>query len=507
MNIAHLLTRAARAAADHVAVARGDRPVWTYGALAARVAALAGGLRRRHGLAPGDRVALLMTNAPDYVVAVFACWHAGLTAVPINSKLHAREIAYILDHGGARLLIATPDRAAAAAAAVEASEGKPAVVETGTADHARLLAGEALAPHAAAPDDTAWLFYTSGTTGRPKGAMLTHRNLLAMTANYFVDVDRVEPGDAILHAAPMTHGSGCYMLAHVAGMAANVIPESGGFDPAEMFALIRAWPGASFFAAPTLVHRLTLAPEAGDADTRNLKTLVYGGGPMYREDCKRALALFGPKLAQIYGQGESPMTITVLPKRLHADIGHPRYEERLASVGYAQGVVEVMVAGDGDRPLPPGGIGEVLVRGDTVMAGYWRDPEATAQTLRGGWLHTGDLGAMDEDGFLTLKDRSKDLIISGGVNIYPREIEEVLLTHEAVAEVAVVGRPHPDWGEEVVAVVVPLPGRTVDPASLDALCGAHIARFKRPKHYRIVEALPKNHYGKVLKTQLRADLV
>jgi long-chain acyl-CoA synthetase len=175
-------------------------------------------------------------------------------------------------------------------------------------------------------------------------------------------------------------------------------------------------------------------------------------------------------------------------------------------VGTAQLVVEVMVADADDRPLPPGEIGEVLVRGDSVMRGYWLDPDATAATLRGGWLHTGDLGALDPDGFLTLHDRSKDLIISGGSNIYPREIEEVLLRHPAVAEVAVIGRPDPQWGEAVVAFVVAAPGRPCDATLLDAHCLANIARFKRPKDYRLVDALPKNNYGKVVKTELRARL-
>jgi long-chain acyl-CoA synthetase len=204
------------------------------------------------------------------------------------------------------------------------------------------------------------------------------------------------------------------------------------------------------------------------------------------------------------------MCITALDKRAHADTAHPRHRERLASVGRAQLVVEVRIAAADDRPLPAGEPGEVLVRGDSVMRGYWQDPEASARTLRGGWLHTGDVGVMDQDGFLSLRDRSKDLIISGGANIYPREIEEVLLQHPGVGEVAVVGRPDPEWGETVVAFVVAAKDRPADAidlrADLDAHCLAHIARFKRPKEYRFVEALPKNNYGKVLKTELRAWL-
>jgi len=249
-----------------------------------------------------------------------------------------------------------------------------------------------------------------------------------------------------------------------------------------------------------MVKRLVEFP--GDADTRNLKTIVYGGGPMYAADCKAAMARFGYKLAQIYGQGESPMTITAMGKAIHAATGNPRYEERLASVGQAFTGLEVVVADERDRPLPAGEIGEVLVRGDPVMPGYWDNPQASAETLRGGWLHTGDVGSLDEDGFLTLRDRSKDVIISGGSNVYPREVEEVLLLHPAVAEASVVGRPDPEWGEAVVAFIVPR-GTAPPTEELDRLCLEHIARFKRPKEYRFIERLPKNNYGKVVKTELR----
>jgi long-chain acyl-CoA synthetase len=220
---------------------------------------------------------------------------------------------------------------------------------------------------------------------------------------------------------------------------------------------------------------------------------------MYGEDARKALDRFGPCLAQIYGQGESPMTITTLSKEDIADRDHPRWAERLASAGRPYACVEVMVAGADDRPLPPGETGEILCRGDVVMPGYWRDEQASARTLRGGWLHTGDVGAFDVDGYLTLKDRSKDLIISGGSNIYPREVEEVLLTHPSVREASVIGRPDVEWGEAVIAYVV----GEASTSELDALCLAQIARFKRPKDYVFVDALPKNNYGKILKTELR----
>jgi long-chain acyl-CoA synthetase len=277
----------------------------------------------------------------------------------------------------------------------------------------------------------------------------------------------------------------------------NVVPESGGFEPEEIFSLFRAWPRTSMFAAPTMVKRLVECPAPCDGE--GIRTVIYGGAPMYVEDARRALERFGPRFAQIYGQGESPMTITVLDKKVIAERDHPRWTERLASVGRPFRSIEVMVADEQDRPLPMGEAGEILCRGDTVMAGYWRNPEASAATLRGGFLHTGDVGAFDADGYLTIKDRSKDLIISGGSNIYPREVEEILIRHDKVREVSVIGRPDREWGEVVVAYVV----GEAPAAELDALCLNAIARFKRPKDYVFVDALPKNNYGKILKTELR----
>jgi long-chain acyl-CoA synthetase len=499
MNLAAWLSRAGKYQGDNPAVGQGKRAVATYREVAARAGRLAAALRGRLGLAPGDRIALIMSNCAAYPEVLFGAWHAGLCAVPVNAKLHIEEFRYVLENSGARAVFVTPDLAAGVGAL--RIDGLERVFEVGTKDYEALFR-EPPAPMATTEsEDVAWLFYTSGTTGRPKGAMLTHRALAAMTLNYFADVDSIGGGDCILHAAPMSHGSGLYMLPHIVAGACNVIPESGRFDPDEMFALMPHWPGMTVFAAPTMVKRLVAHP--ADADIANLKTIPYGGGPMYVADAKDALDRFGGRLVQIYGQGESPMTITFVPRAVHLDRAHPRWEARLGSVGVAQSVVEVRVADADDRTLPPGEAGEVLVRGDSVMAGYWRNPEATAQTLAGGWLHTGDVGAMDEDGFLTLKDRSKDMIISGGTNIYPREVEEVLLDHPDVAEVSVIGRPDPEWGESVVAYVVPREGAAVDPAALDRLCLERIARFKRPKAYETVRELPKNNYGKVLKTALR----
>jgi long-chain acyl-CoA synthetase len=485
MNLAHLLLRSARSLPDRPAVALGETPVMTYRDLARRVSQLSASLQRR--FEKGARIALAMKNCPEYFEVLFACWHAGLVAVPMNAKLHRKEFEYIVENSGARLCFATSD--------LESSVPSPLSVQS--REYRELFKEESKEPVAVAPDDTAWLFYTSGTTGVPKGAMLTNRNLLFATQAYFSDIDKLGPGDSILHAAPLSHGSGLYGLPHFAAGAANVLPESGHFDPEEIFSLLGRWSGVSFFAAPTMVVRLLAHAGKAARGPGNLKTIVYGGAPMYVTDLRRALEVFGPRLYGLYGQGESPMTITGLPQDLHD-------EERLATCGFARTGVEVKVVDAEDRELPAGETGEVLTRSDCVMAGYWANPDATAKALRGGWLHTGDVGSLDEAGFLTLKDRSKDMIISGGSNIYPREVEEVLLRHPAVAECSVVGKPHPEWGESVVAFLVI--NSPVNAEELDDLCKANIARFKRPREYRFVDSLPKNNYGKVLKTELRKQL-
>jgi acyl-CoA synthetase (AMP-forming)/AMP-acid ligase II len=325
-----------------------------------------------------------------------------------------------------------------------------------------------------------------------------------MSHCYYADIDWLDERDTNLHAGPLSHGAGLYALPHLLrGGHQVVLPH---FAVEAIIDALQRHSRVSMFAAPTMLTRLVQAPVSAAADLRNLRTIFYGGGPMYVTDLERALELFGPRLYQLYGQGESPMTITGLSKRLHAERNHPRWRERLGSCGVPRTGVLVKIVDDCDRELPSGEVGEVVTRSDCVMEGYWNNPAASEETLRGGWLHTGDLGSFDEDGFLTLRDRSKDMIISGGSNIYPREIEEVLLRHPDLVEVSVVGRPHPEWGEVVVAFVVARSGAEIRTEALDRLCLDHIARFKRPRDYRFIDALPKNNYGKVLKTELRCLL-
>ncbi|HXD45319.1 MAG TPA: AMP-binding protein [Pseudolabrys sp.] len=496
MNLALWLSRAGTSHPTLPAAATGTRVVATYAQLAERAARLAGALRSRLKLAPGDRVAIAAKNSTAYLELLYGIWHAGLGAVPANAKLHGAELGYILEQSGARACFTSAGLDAEIAP--HAPRSLEHMIVIGGRDYEALFSADAIDPVPRDGNDLAWLFYTSGTTGRPKGAMLTHRNLNWASHAYAAEVDAVAPGDTMLHAAPMSHGSGIYIMQHVARLGVQVIPESGGFEPEEIFALFGAWKRVSMFAAPTMIKRLVGCP--AEANAHNVRTLIWGGAPMYVEDALAALDRFGPRLAQIYGQGESPMTISTLSKEDIADREHPRWRERLGSAGKPYACVEVAVTDGDDRPVPRGEPGEILVRGDVVMTGYWQNPEASAAALRGGFLHTGDVGVFDEEGYLHLKDRSKDLIISGGSNIYPREVEEVLLTHPAVREVSVIGRPDREWGEVVVAYVV---GET-ERAALDALCLARIARFKRPKDYVFVPALPKNNYGKILKTELRA---
>lgn len=503
MNIVSFLPSIAALCGDRPALSLGDMGYATYETLLQRVARLAGALTSRLGLMAGDRVAIAMKNCPEYVEIQLACWHAGLCIVPVNAKLHPREIAFILNDCGARACFADNDLADEIDGRRGDIPSLSIIVDLADAAYRRLLEEEPIALNDVRYETPAWIFYTSGTTGSPKGATLSHRNLWGMAMRYFADIDPLSHEDCYLHAAPISHGSGLYGLPHLMKGSHIIVPQSRGFDAGEIFDLMQIRRNLTFFAAPTMLTRMTNNPGAAGARVDSLKTIYYGGAPMYLEDMKRALSAFGPCFYQVYGQGESPMTGIGLSKALHADVLNPRFEARLASTGMARTGVGVRIVDENDQDVPVGEVGEVLFRSDVTMMGYWNNPEATASALRGGWLHTGDIGVFDPDGFVTLKDRSKDMIISGGTNIYPREIEEVLLLDSRIAEVSVVGRPNSDWGEEVVAFVVTQDGNAVAAGDLDELCLNNIARFKRPKEYIFIDQLPKSGYGKVLKSELR----
>ncbi len=519
MNIADWLWRTAKATPDAPALLEGDQLKADYRDFARSAGAIAGALRARHGIKPGDCVGVFMENRTQYLEVLYGIFWAGAVAVPINAKLHGKEAIWILDN--AQVALAFVSTASEAALRAGAGDELPPNLSLCSVDEPGFDAMRRCAPMPRPlprdDDDLIWLFYTSGTTGKPKGVMLTNGNIIAMSLCYPLDVDDVGARDAALYAAPLSHGAGMYNFIHVRQGARHVIPASRRFDVNEILDLAPhlATPGqadcVSMFAAPTMVRRLVDAAKrrrlsrAGNCGA-GIKTIVYGGAPMYVADIIDAVDVMGPRFVQIYGLGESPMTITSLSRVAVADRAHPRWRERLGSVGCAQSAMSVAVVNAQDEVVPPGETGEVITKGAAVMAGYWRNENASAETLRGGWLHTGDIGALDEDGFLTLSDRANDVVISGGSNIYPREVEEVLAAHQGVAQVAVVGRPHAEWGEEVVAFIVLAANATLDEPALDQLCRENIARFKRPRAYFVIDELPKNNYGKVLKRDLRGRM-
>lgn len=487
VNLFALLDQAAQRFPDHSAVYHGRERCCTWRELRERALRLAGSIR--HDCPAGARIAIASENRPEIVEQLFGIWAAECVAVPINYKLHPREMAQILDDADAAHVFASPKIAAELGArfSVEAVDSE---------SYSRRFGEQAAPVPHTDPSTLAWLFYTSGTTGRSKGAMLSHRNLLAMTVAHLADMDAPDQNCSLIHAAPMSHGSGLYIPAYVSRGARQVISARGRFEPEDFLDLCEHHPRCSAFLAPTMVQRVI---DTGRARPEQLRTIIYGGGPMYVDSMKKALAAFGSVFAQIYGQGESPMTITGLRRADHENAD----DKILGSVGYARSGTDVAVLRDDGAPAATGEIGEIVCRGDVVMVGYWGNPAATAETLRDGWLHTGDMGSFDARGYLTLHDRSKDVVISGGSNIYPREVEEILLEHPDVSEACVVGAPDAEWGEVVVAFIVGTP----DPADLDAYLLERIARFKRPKRYLVVDELPKNSYGKVLKKDLRQQLV
>ena len=510
MNLSHLLTQSARVFPHKIAIRHGPKQM-TYAEFNSRVNRLANALQRL-GLRKGNNVAILQHNCPEFYETLFACFKMGCGTIPINFRLHPKEFAFIIDHSEAKGVVLSE---AFNSSIREIQEHIPGVEHlialsgdgSDFKDYEELLsnAPDRFIDADVSSDDLAWLFYTSGTTGMPKGAMLTHRILLAMTMGFYADMcPDFGPDDVILHAAPLSHGSGLYGLPNIAKGALNVILESKSFDPELVFKTIEKHRVTNMFAAPTMVKMMIDHPAVDQYDHSSLRSVIYGGASMLVEDLKAAIQKLGPCLVQLYGQGESPMTITYLPHRDHRLKGTDEQQKRLASAGIARTGVEVKIFDPNDAELPAGKIGNIVTRSDLVMKGYWKNQEATAATVRNGWLDTGDMGYMDENGYVFIMDRSKDMIISGGENIYPREIEEVLIKHPAVREVAVIGVPDPKWGEAIKAVVALIPGETASEDELINLCKDNIASYKKPKSVDFVAELPKNNYGKILKRELRA---
>lgn len=501
MNPAEWLVRTSLRAPNSPAILHGTKLWACYEEFAARAAYMAAALQKL-GVKPGDRIGLFTTNRPEYLIILHGIWWLGAVPVPINNKLHCKETAWILENSEASMAFVSED----IGAELRAIETCPLHFVDGP--EFCQFSQEAPWPqrHPTGSDDMIWLFYTSGTTGRPKGVMMPSRALMTMSLSYPLDVDPVNRDDVHLYAAPMSHGAGIYNFIFTMAGAKHLVPESGGFEAKEILQLGRDIGNIHSFFAPTMVRRLIDEAKAEKSHGEGLKSIIYGGGPMYLADILEGVEVMGPRFVQVYGQGEAPMAVTSLKRHEVADRGHPRWRERLASIGAVQSPITVTMRDGQNNEVPRGEMGEICVKGPLVMLGYWRNDEATNKAIRDGWLFTGDVGFMDDDGYITLKDRSKDMIISGGTNIYPREVEECLLLLDHVHEVAVVGEPDPEWGENVVAFVRLHSGHETNPKELDTHCVNHIARFKRPKRYIFVTDLPKNNYGKILKTELRKQL-
>ena len=510
MNLSNLLTQTSRRFPDKMAITHGPKSM-TYGEFNSRANRLANAFRSL-GIRQGDNIAILQYNCPEFYETLFACFKCGCGTIPINFRLHPKEFAFIIDHSEANAVVLSKEFNESILNVRELIPGvKHLIALSGGGEN--FLDYEALLLNApdhfvdvdVAPDDLAWLFYTSGTTGMPKGAMLTHRVLLAMSMSFYADIcPGFGPDDVILHAAPLSHGSGLYGLPNIAKGASNIILESKSFDPEIVFKTIEKHRITNMFAAPTMVKMMVEHPAVDQYDHSSLRSIIYGGASMLVEDLKMAIQKLGPCLVQLYGQGESPMTLTYLPHRDHILDGTKEKEKRLASAGIPRTDVEIKIFDSNDNEIPAGKIGNIVTRSDLVMKGYWRNKEATAATIRNSWLDTGDMGYMDENGYVFIMDRSKDMIISGGENIYPREIEEVLIKHPAVREVSVIGVPDQKWGEAIKAVVALVPGASATEEELIGFCKNNIASYKKPKSVDFIDALPKNNYGKILKRELRA---
>ncbi len=507
MNSFTFLEKAARLRPDQPALVHGLEVI-SYREFRARALRIGGNLLAL-GLKPGDRVAFCLANSPRILETIYGCFAAGLIVVPVNARLHPREIAYIISNSGARVLIHGPeynDGIVEHLGEFAGLERRICTAQAKGAAHFDALLGAAAGLKEAAerePTDPCWLFYTSGTTGKPKGAIWTHRTVRVVVMNYLADVYNIQPGEVVAHAAPMSHGSGIVALPAVARAATNVVLETRSFEPQALFALIERMKISHIaFLAPTQIIKMLEEYRPGQYDLSSLKAICYGGAPIYIEHLRNAMKAFGPVFAQIYGQGEAPITITGLNAAAHARLLEAN-DPRIGSAGTIRTDVEARCVDENDRPLPPGQAGEVVVRGDIVMQGYWNNPEATAEALRNGWLHTGDIGMFDESGYLFLLDRAKDMIISGGNNVYPREVEEVIVQHPAVATALVFGIPHEYWGEAVHALVVLEPGAKANAEEIIEHCGRNMAGYKKPKSVEFVEALPVSGYGKVMRREIR----
>jgi fatty-acyl-CoA synthase len=506
MNLAHFVTQARRRAPGDVALVRGGES-WTWAEFDARIDALAAALQTRFGIGKGERILVQSQNCNQMFEAMFACFRIGAVYVPTNYRQTPEEVAYLARASGASAMICNADFPGHAAACA-----LPCTIAIGEAEfgpsYDALVAeftGRQPDEVPVERDDPCWFFFTSGTTGRPKASVLTHGQMAFVVTNHLCDLmPGLTAADASLVIAPLSHGAGVHQLTQVARGVRTVLMPSDRFDPATAWELIERWKVSTMFAVPTILKLLVEHESAGRFDHSSLRYVVYAGAPMYREDQKRALKLLGPVLVQYFGLGEVTGAITVLPARLHSAEDGP--EVKLGTCGHDRTGMQLQVQGENGRELAPFETGEICAIGPAVFAGYHDNPEANAKAFRNGWFRTGDLGHVDEEGFLYITGRASDMYISGGSNVYPREIEEKILTHPCVSEVAVVGVPDPLWGEVGVAVCVAAPGASVTEDELAAFLDGKLSRYKLPKRFLFRDALPRSAYGKITKKLVREEI-
>jgi acyl-CoA synthetase (AMP-forming)/AMP-acid ligase II len=510
MNLSHFLRQAARRYGGEIGFVRGE-DTWTWAELDQRVDAMAAALAAR-GVKKGDRILVQSKNGNQMFESMFACFRLGAVWVPTNYRQTPGEVAYLAQSSGASAMICHCDFPEYVAAAREAAPAILFVVSIGTAefgeDYDALVAqhsGQSVPMASVEHDDPCWFFYTSGTTGRPKAAVLTHGQMAFVITNHLCDL---MPGtthrDASLVLAPLSHGAGIHQLVQVARGVKTVLLKSDRFDADEAWGLVAHWRITNMFTVPTIVKMLTEHPSVDAHDHTSLRYMIYAGAPMYREDQKHALRKLGKVLVQYFGLGEVTGNITVLPPALHETEDAPGV--KVGTCGYERTGMQVSIQDDQGRELKAGETGEICVCGPAVFAGYYDNPEANAKAFRDGWFRTGDLGHLDEEGFLYITGRASDMYISGGSNVYPRETEEKILTHPAIAEVAILGVPDRTWGEVGVAVCVLRPNATLNEPELLAWLEGKVARYKLPKRVFFWDALPKSAYGKITKKDVRAEL-
>ncbi|CAN7308976.1 acyl-CoA synthetase [Bosea sp. LjRoot90] len=509
MNLAHFLTRNARRFGDRPGLIWGERQ-WSWGELDAAAHALCAALSAR-GIGKGDRILVHSKNCDEMFVSMFAAFRLGAVWVPTNFRLMPDEVAYLATSSGAKGFLCHGDFPDHAEAVAKESKALQFTWRIGAGAFGETTLTEAIAAHQGSHvpdaivdrDDPCWFFFTSGTTGRSKAAVLTHGQMGFVVTNHLADL---VPGsteqDASLVVAPLSHGAGVHQLVLSARGAPTILLPTERFDIDEAFRLIAKYRVTNIFTVPTILKMLVEHPAVDQHDHSSLRHVIYAGAPMYREDQKTALRKLGKVLVQYFGLGEVTGNITVLPTYLHEEEDGPA--ARIGSCGVERTGIQVAIQNDAGEELKPFETGEICVIGPAVFAGYYENPEANAKSFRDGWFRTGDLGHMDEQGFVYITGRASDMYISGGSNIYPREIEEKILTHPAIAEAAVLGVPDAVWGEIGVAVCV---ARShIDENELANYLAEKIPRYKMPKRFFFFEELPKSGYGKVPKRLVRDEL-